>query len=356
MKGSTVSRRVSEFIGVALFAAALIWIVSLASYEPTDPVWFFSTGLHADPVNFVGRVGAFLAELSFQLVGYAAYLIPALMVVIGWHYFWCRRVDAAGTKATGGVLLFSCISAFLSLVFGALEVSGKSFRAGGYAGDWLARAVTAYLNRTGSVIVILTLIFLAIIMSTQFSFGRFFAGDLRAMAGGSGARAVAAFREWREERRREKQRREVIAKHTKKGTPVPKPVPPARARRGGKASPSQGRRRGCRRRPAPPFAGAKSFAPPKPPKVSMPTAPLPLAEQEQAGKAPAERRKGEYALPPLALLDAPKDRAQDRRARAHGQRAAARGEVPRVLGRRHRSCRFTRGRSSRPSSSSPTPA
>ena len=41
---STVSRRVSEFVGVALFAAALIWIISLASYEPTDPVWFFSTG------------------------------------------------------------------------------------------------------------------------------------------------------------------------------------------------------------------------------------------------------------------------------------------------------------------------
>ena len=43
MGRSTVSRRASEFVGVALFAAALIWIVSLASYEPGDPVWFFST-------------------------------------------------------------------------------------------------------------------------------------------------------------------------------------------------------------------------------------------------------------------------------------------------------------------------
>ena len=73
MSGSTASRRVSEFVGVALFAAALIWIISLASYEPTDPVWFFSTGSHAAPVNFAGRVGAFLAELSFQLFGYASY-------------------------------------------------------------------------------------------------------------------------------------------------------------------------------------------------------------------------------------------------------------------------------------------
>jgi S-DNA-T family DNA segregation ATPase FtsK/SpoIIIE len=94
-----VSRRVSEFVGVALFAAALIWIVALASYEPKDPVWFFSAGAHTAPANFAGRVGAFLAELSFQLVGYAAYLIPAFLVVTGWHYFWCRHVDAAATKA-----------------------------------------------------------------------------------------------------------------------------------------------------------------------------------------------------------------------------------------------------------------
>ncbi|PYQ79597.1 MAG: hypothetical protein DMG01_08365, partial [Acidobacteria bacterium] len=116
MSRSTVSRRVSEFVGVALFAAALIWIISLASYEPADPVWFFSTGAHAAPANFAGRVGAFLAELSFQLFGYASYLIPAVFVVVGWNYFWCRSLDAAATKATGAALLVGCLSAFLSLV------------------------------------------------------------------------------------------------------------------------------------------------------------------------------------------------------------------------------------------------
>src|SRR5438132_7147359 len=151
-----------------------MWIVSLSSYEPADPVWFFSTGAHAAPANFAGRIGAFLAELSFQLFGYASYLIPAIMVIIGWNYFWCRWLDAAVTKAIGAGLLFGSISAFLSLIVGTLDVSGKSFRAGGYAGDFLATHTSEYLNRTGSVIVILTLIFLAIIMSTQFSFGRFF--------------------------------------------------------------------------------------------------------------------------------------------------------------------------------------
>jgi DNA segregation ATPase FtsK/SpoIIIE, S-DNA-T family len=331
--GSKVSRRLSEFVGVAFFAAALIWIIALASYEPADPAWFFSTGGHATAANFAGRVGAFLAELSFQLFGYASYVIPAGMVVIGWNYFWCRALDAAGTKAIGGVMLFACLSTFLGLVLGTLDVAGKPFRAGGYAGEFLAHEMSEYLNRTGSVIVVLTLIVLSTIMSTQFSFGRFFAALIESVHGGA-TRGLDAFRGWLEERRREKQRREVIAKHTKKGTAAPaalaeaaaaRPTPAIAEASTGKpakaADTPAGRARSALARafsrsrdkdadsPAPTTApiaaaGPKSFAPPKPPRLVAPS--LPLPDPEPLTKAPAERRKGEYVLPPLALLDSVK--------------------------------------------------
>jgi S-DNA-T family DNA segregation ATPase FtsK/SpoIIIE len=345
VRGSTVSRRVSEFAGVALFAAALIWIVALASYDPNDPAWFFTSGAYADPMNFAGRVGAFLAELSFQLVGYAAYMIPALLVAAGWNYFWCRKVDAAGTKAAGGVLLFGCISAFLSLIFGALDVSGKAFRAGGYLGDWLAQELTGYLNRTGSIIVVLTLIFLSVIISTQFSFGRFFAAMTHTLVD-AGTRAYAAIVAWQEERERERERREVIAKHTRKEGRDPKSPRDAKDARElkeakprdarppaiiGAPSPASGGGDGdaARKRDdapagpasAPSFGSMKSFAPPKPPKVNLPAAPLPLADPEPLAKAPAERRKGDYSLPPLALLDAPRtERKIDERELMDGAR------------------------------------
>jgi S-DNA-T family DNA segregation ATPase FtsK/SpoIIIE len=321
VKGSTISRRAREFVGVALFAAALIWIVSLGSYEADDPVWFFSTGLHAVPANFAGRVGAFLAELSFQLAGYAAYLIPAMLIVVGWHYFWCRDVDAAGTKTAGAVLLFACVSAFLGLVIGTVEMSGKAFRAGGYAGEWLAAHLSEYLNRTGSVIVILTLMFLAVILSTQFSFGRFF-GALFVLGDETSARALDAFRKWRDDRRKERQRREVIAKHVKKGSPVPEittPRPPVVAA----AAPPKAAPKRDEEPPATAAAVAapRQAPPPKSPKVTMPAPPLPLADPEPMTKAPAERRKGDYTLPPLALLDSPKtERKIDERELMDGAR------------------------------------
>jgi len=138
---SSLPRRISEFVGVALFALALIWLIALVTYEPTDPVWFFTTNATHPPVNFVGRVGAFLAELSFQLFGYGAYLIPASLSIGGWHYFWCQQPDAIYTKVCGGVMLFSCSSAFLSLALGSTEHAGKTFDAGGSVGAALDTGV-----------------------------------------------------------------------------------------------------------------------------------------------------------------------------------------------------------------------
>ena len=305
MKGSTISRRLSEFVGVALFAGALFWLVSLASYDPSDPAWFFSAGLHAAPVNFAGRVGAFMAELSFQLTGYAAYIIPLLLVVIGWNYFWCRPVDARGTKAFGATVLFLCVGTILSISLGTIEVSGKAFRSGGYLGDWLSAQMLDYLNRTGSIIVLLTLAFLAVIVSTQFSFGRASAW-LFDMGFNRGSHLLTAFQQWREDRQRDKQRRDVIAKHTRKaGADVA--AANAIADVGLKAT----RRRDIKESElgvqgvAPP-AAPKPIVPPRPPRMATLAPPLPLVDVEPTARAPAERRVGDYMLPPVALLDAPK--------------------------------------------------
>lgn len=215
MAGSALSRRLSEFVGVALFATALIWLIALVSYHPMDPVWFFNTGADGPPSNFAGRVGAFIAELSLQMLGYAAYLIPIVLSVIGWHYFWCRVLDAAYTKMVGAALLFACVAAFLSLAFVSVDVSGRPFLAGGYIGRALAAGLSEYLNKTGSIILILTLLFLAIVLVTQFSFGRLFA-VLAGFARDRIVATIAAIRARREEARRERQRQEVLKKHLEK--------------------------------------------------------------------------------------------------------------------------------------------
>jgi len=324
VKASTLSRRASEFLGVALFALALIWIIALASYSANDPAWFFSSGLKQAPENFAGRVGSFLAEVSFQLFGYAAYLVPAFLVAVGWHYFWCRAFDAAPSKVTGALLLCACVSAFLGLVFGTVDVFDKPFRAGGYAGDWLAGLLSEYLNRTGAVIVVLTLACLAVIVSTQVSIGRLSA-SLFESTHDALTRMLDAYHAWREDRRREERRREVIAKHTKKAAqPGASLVAQPAADDAAPETDARGSRQRDRAEPAdrtqPAAPAPRAIVPPKPPKVTLPAPALPLGEPEPI-KAPAERRRGDYSLPPLTLLDAPRsERKIDERELMEGAR------------------------------------
>jgi S-DNA-T family DNA segregation ATPase FtsK/SpoIIIE len=296
VKESTLSRRISEFVGVALFALALIWLISLVTHEPTDPVWFFTTGTGHPPVNFVGRVGAFLSELSFQLFGYAAFLIPAVIAVAGWHYFWCQKPDAAYTKLTGVGLLFFASSAFLSLVFGDADVAGKTFYAGGSAGSWLGSALSEYLNRTGSLIVLTTLIVLAVILSTQFSFGKMFA-SVSVNSKNVSARGAGWLRGWWDDRKRERARREVISKQTRKA---------AATKDDGAENDDAGARPSRPARPLEPPAMTSPGSRPAPVVATRrpESPPLPLPEPEL--KSPAQKRHGAFTLPPLSLLDAPK--------------------------------------------------
>jgi S-DNA-T family DNA segregation ATPase FtsK/SpoIIIE len=298
VKESTLSRRLSEFLGVVLFAAGLIWLISLVSHEPTDPVWFFTTDAANAPANFVGRVGAFLSELSFQLFGYAAYLIPLLIAVVAWHYFWCQKPDAAYTKVTGAALLFGCTSAFLSLIFGSTDVAGKPFHAGGSIGSWFAAVLADSLNRTGSIIVLLTLMVLAVILATQFSFGRMFASVL-IMFQDLTRTGLGYVRERIDARRKERARRDLVARQAKKGAPVVAKAPtlpvdqePGRPIRPLKVENAE--EPGPPARPAPPVVARKKPEAP----------PLPLPEPEPL-KAPVFR-KGQFTLPPASLLDAPK--------------------------------------------------
>ena len=340
MAGSAISRRLSEVLGVALFALSVLWLIALVSYDPADPVWFFNTGSDAVPTNFAGRIGAFLAELSFQLVGYGAYLTPLIIAGAGWHYFWCRALDAPSTKAFGGLLLYCCTAALLALAFGTVEAGEKAFRAGGSVGNALAGFLAEYLNRTGSIVLILTLLFLAIILSTQFSFGRLSAA-VGSMIADQFAAAVGAIRARRDERQREKQRREVLRKHLEKGARPQ--IPPGAAdskerreasevaaARGGRSRPASSRdgeeqaQRPSRTAAvmgaaAAALKAASSKPTPPPPIKRMPVpTPLPLPEPE---KLPVERKKGAYTFPPLALLDAPKtERKIDERELMEGAR------------------------------------
>jgi S-DNA-T family DNA segregation ATPase FtsK/SpoIIIE len=309
---SFVSRRLSEFTGVASFAAGLIWLIALASYTPTDPAWFFNDLDSASVSNFAGPVGAFLAEASFQIAGYSAFLMPVVLGVVGWNYFWCKKIQASYTKLVGATLLVFCVAALLSLAFSAFDASDRNFGAGGAIGDWFAAFCSSFLNRTGAAILLLTLSALSIILATHFSFGRAATAVASRVRGQRGL--VDRWREWNEERRRERERQQIIEKHVKKAGKDRAPeiatkvadaaekLKAARARLplGDEDEDEEDVQEEVRPKRAPRAPAIRRAA-------DVPTPPsLPLSDAEPS-KSPVERRKGGYLLPPVTLLDQARD-------------------------------------------------
>lgn len=313
--GPTLSRRVSEFLGVVLFALALIWLIALVTHESSDPTWFFNAGGAGAPANFIGRVGAFLAELSFQLCGYAAFLVPVVLGIAGWSLFWCRATDAVYTKIVGATLLFGCLSALLTLALGSVSFANG---AGGWLGVFLSGRLAAYFNRAGSIIVILTLLLLSLILATQFSFGRLFSSIVENVASGW-SEMTGRFKERREARRREKQKQAIVEKHTARN---PEEVKAAQARAAVPERPAATPKAAAteENRPAPmPLRPAPADPAPADRTRVTPAIARPADIAKRTDKAvpaavgpdfesrtPIEKKRDGFTLPPLALLDAPK--------------------------------------------------
>jgi S-DNA-T family DNA segregation ATPase FtsK/SpoIIIE len=291
------SSRGAELLGFLSFGLALMLLISLATFNPHDPAPFFRAGATGPARNFIGPAGAFLAELLVpQLFGVTALLLPLVLGLAGWKLFWCKPIEAPYTKGAGLLLMLLSLTAFATLTFGTVTFEAEPVRAGGAVGELLAALLTKDFNRTGAYIVVATTLFVSLILSTQFSFATLLkeVGD---RTGGRWQSLRTAWAHYRETRRKEKLRREVIRKHTlKEAAEGSESLPRVR-----KVKPSQGE---AEERGDPPLPTQKAL-----PFVAEPAGEVELdAPPEEAPppkrrRAPAPEVKGDSSLPPLAILD-----------------------------------------------------
>jgi len=304
------SNKSAEFLGLVAFAVALMLLISLATYNPGDPAPFFRSGTSGPARNFIGPIGAFLAELLVpQLFGMAALLLPIILAVTGWKLFWCRPIEAAYTKATGVALMLLSLTALLTMTFGSVIVDGEPVRAGGAVGSMASSLLTSNFNRTGAYIVVATALFVSVILSTQFSFAEMLA-RIGVVATARWQTARTAWAHFVETRRKERLRREVIRKHTQKDREKEAPLPEAAPKvRKVKAPGTDLDDDAAGEVPigAPPAQKPLPFSltpnPRRPADEEEAELPAPKAARARRAVVPPPDANGDFTLPPSAILD-----------------------------------------------------
>ncbi len=168
----TQNRRLNELIGFLLLAAALLLFLALATYSPLDP----SLNTAAAPAssslarNWVGVVGALVSDLGLQILGVSAFLLPVMIGLAGTRWFHSRPVSSPAAKTAGCAALLLFVPALLAL----LPFEWRWLRAvpmEGLLGRILGDVLLRYFNTAGAYIVALSVIAVALYLSTAFSFG-----------------------------------------------------------------------------------------------------------------------------------------------------------------------------------------
>jgi S-DNA-T family DNA segregation ATPase FtsK/SpoIIIE len=167
----TRNRRLNEVTGMLLLVAASLLFLALASYRPTDPS-FNTVGGYAvgRPVhNWIGLIGASVSDMLLQLEGIAAFLCPLLLGGLGWTWLRSRPAGSPTAKAAGVLLSLVFAPAAFGLIPGHLRWM-HALPLEGLTGRLAVDTLVHYVNFPGAAIVIVSMVVIALYLSTTFSF------------------------------------------------------------------------------------------------------------------------------------------------------------------------------------------
>ena len=146
----TSHRRLNEAVGVVCLFAGVFLLLSLVSYSPFDPSWNTASGA-AQPINLIGRTGAYFADFFLQALGLGAYALPILVFLLSWKWLRSQAIQAPWAKCVGSVLMIGATCAASGFARGWTPIA-HTLPASGFIGMVLSRSLTDAMNLTGAAL------------------------------------------------------------------------------------------------------------------------------------------------------------------------------------------------------------
>ncbi|MBP5344113.1 MAG: DNA translocase FtsK 4TM domain-containing protein [Alphaproteobacteria bacterium] len=146
-----------------LFLCALVLFLSLISYTPTDSAWNTASSLPTQ--NWLGCIGAWIADALLQLFGYIAYIIPLACLILG---IFCLK-ETSHVRVRMYLLIPTCLAACWLLAGSGVKLDNNGIsewtKAG--LGGFVGRYLYAWITTPTGLLLVLTwgLVLLAFIFS-----------------------------------------------------------------------------------------------------------------------------------------------------------------------------------------------
>lgn len=169
-----IVKRLSEGSFILILTGALFILLSLFTYQTTDPGWSHAYRSGSAVINSGGTVGAYLADTLFFIFGYFAFALPISLVYTTWtvlHDIRALKVQEKSViilKTLGFLLMISGGCGLLSLDPQVAELD-TIHSAGGIIGQAVASAWYQMLNIHGATLLLSAMLLVGITWFTGLS-------------------------------------------------------------------------------------------------------------------------------------------------------------------------------------------
>ncbi|PSW70230.1 cell division protein FtsK [Photobacterium kishitanii] len=149
-------QRIIEGFLIISILVAIYMMVALVTFNPADPSWS-QTAWEGVVQNKAGSFGALVADTLFFIFGSLAYIIPVILVSLGWFIYHRRSKILSldymvyGTRWLGLMLLILSSCGLADLNFDDIWY----FSSGGVIGDVVANIALPLLNVLGATLLLM---------------------------------------------------------------------------------------------------------------------------------------------------------------------------------------------------------
>jgi len=209
-----------EIAGLVWLAAGLFLLLSLVSFNNNDPS--FNNNLNPGHIfNFCGRVGAYVSDLFYQIIGLPALLIPLACLAFSWRLLKFRDIHPRFYKLIAFTIMLVSLAGLISLRVEKVLLFGQTInQAGGLIGFFIADTLKNWFNLVGAAIFLLVFLSVSTMLVARFSVVLFLEGLLARMAD-----SLERRREARLARKASKPSKQIKERAPVIHAPEPQPAP-----------------------------------------------------------------------------------------------------------------------------------
>jgi DNA segregation ATPase FtsK/SpoIIIE, S-DNA-T family len=164
----TAHNLIRDFFGVVALAFTVFGFMALMTFSPDDPS-FNKSIAGGEVANSTGMVGAYFSDGLARTFGSGSFFFPVITAFLGWALIRGKDFHNWPLVLGSGILFLIGLCSLLAIQFKVDPFFNTAVPVGGLIGHGLGGFLVTWMNPSGAILALTTLLFMAFLVMTRIS-------------------------------------------------------------------------------------------------------------------------------------------------------------------------------------------